>query len=130
MRLPVESGESQAERKLSDPKQFKVDKIRWTGKPCFREGDEVIQIMQTPDSHHVEELAKLIGIRKTKSRRGTTVVYLFLECRNRPNRLAWDKFRRGCSAYGLKLPPNIGPRRIASPARAAKMMALVCRTSD
>lgn len=37
------------------------------------------------------------------------------------------KFRRGCSAYGLKLRPNIGVRQITSPTHAAKVLALVSR---
>jgi PLD-like domain len=121
----VESGKSQAKRELSDPTRFKVDTIRLTGNPAVRKGDKVIQIMQTPDSRYVEELAKLIEVRRTKSRRGGAVAYLFLECRNRPKRIAWDKFKRGCAAYGLKLPQNIVTRRIASAAQAEKMMALV-----
>jgi hypothetical protein len=125
----VESGESQAQRKLSDPKQFKVDTIRLTGSPAVREGDKVIQIMRTSDSHYVEELAKLIEVRRTKSRRGGAVAYLFLECRIRPKRLAWDKFKRGADEYGVNLPTNIVTRRIASPAQAAKLMALVSRNS-
>jgi hypothetical protein len=125
----VESGVSQAKRKLSDPKHFKVETIRLTGNPSVHQGDKVIQIIQTPNSHYVEELAKLIEVRRTKSRRGSAVAYLFLECRNRPKRLAWDKFKRGASDYGVKLPANIATRRIASPAQAAKLMALVSRTS-
>jgi hypothetical protein len=125
----VESGESQAQRKLSDPKQFKVDTIRLTGNPAVRVGDKIIQIMRTPKAHYVEELAKLIEVRRTKSRRGSAVAYLFLECRNRPKRLAWDKFKRGADDYGVKLPTNIVVRRIASPAQAAKLMALVSPNS-
>jgi hypothetical protein len=123
----MESGASQAKQKLSDPEKFKVETIRLCGNVRVREGDKVIQIMRTADSHYVEELAKVIEIRRTKSRRGAAVAYLFLECRNRPNRIPWAKFKRGCSAYGLKLRSNIGTRRITSPAQAAKVLALVSR---
>jgi hypothetical protein len=123
----VESGTAQAKRRLSDPQNSKVESIRFPGDDRFREGDKVIQIMRTANSHYVEELAKLIRIRRSKSRRGTAVAYLFLECRNRPKRFPWAEFRRGCSAYGLKLRPNIGVRQITSPTQVAKVMALVSR---
>jgi hypothetical protein len=97
----MESGASRAKQKLSDPKKYKIDTIRLCGNVRVREGDKVIQIMRTADSHYVEELAKVIEIRETQSRRGTAVAYLFLECRNRPKRIPWDKFK--ARLRGLRL---------------------------
>ena len=60
----------------------------WAGRTVMRSATpSTIQIMRTADSHYVEELTKVIVIRRTKSRRGTAVAYLLLECRNRPNRI-------------------------------------------
>jgi hypothetical protein len=126
-----ERGEMQAKRELSDASAFKVETIRWTGRSSFldhiRKGDTVIQIVPSGASRYIEELTRLIGIRKTKSRRGTEVTYLYLECRKRPKRISWSEFKRGCLAAGLKLSRNIRTREITSPAQAAKILALVSR---
>ena len=74
-------GAALAKRELSDPSTFKEESIRWPGEDRFlaqiRKGDTVVQIMVSADSrsHYVEELARLIGMRKTKSRRGVKVTY-------------------------------------------------------
>jgi hypothetical protein len=126
-------GAAQAKRELSDLASFKVEPIRWSGRGSFsdhvRKGDTIVQVIQSADSrsHYVEELARLIGIRKTKSRHRTEVTYLYLESRKRPKRTPWNKFKRDCFAFGLKLKANIGSRRITSPAQAAKILALVSR---
>lgn len=126
-------GTAQAKRELSDPSAFTVTPIRWAGESSFlqqmRKGDTVVQIMRSADSrsHYVEELARLIGKRKTKSRRGTVVTYLFLESRKRAKHVPWAKFKRDCFASGLKLKSAGGTRQIKSPAQAAKMLALVSR---
>jgi hypothetical protein len=128
-----ERGTAQAKRELSDPSAFTVSPIRWIGQSSFltqmRKGDTVVQIMPSDDSrsHYVEELARLIGMRKTKSRRGTVVTYLFLESRKRGKRVPWAKFKRGCFEYGLKLKSPKATRQIANAAQAAKIIALVSR---
>jgi hypothetical protein len=127
-----ERGAAQAKRELSDPSAFVVTPIRWAGESSFlaqmRKGDTVVQIME-PDyrSHYVEELARLIGMRKTKSRRGAVVTYLFLESRKRSKHTPWAKFKRECFAFGLKLKSPGGTRQIKNPAQAAKVLALVSR---
>jgi len=77
--------------------------------------------------HYAEELATLTGIRRTKSRRGLPVVYLFLESRKRPKHVPWREFKRGCSASGLKIVQGFSIRQITNPAQAAKITALVSR---
>ncbi len=123
----MENGAAKARKKLSDPSTFKVATIRLRGNVRLREGDKIIQIMKGADSHYVEELAKLIEVRRTKSRRGAAVTYLYLECRNRPKRIAWAKFIDGCSSDGLRLGESVGVRRITNLAQASKVMALVSR---
>jgi hypothetical protein len=121
-----QSGASRAKKKLSDPAKFKVETIRWRGKLArMREGDTVIQIMKGSRSRYVEELARLIGFRRTNSRRRTPVAYLYLECRNHPKRISWEKFQKGCSEYGLKIGESTHLRRVTSPAQTAKLLALV-----
>ncbi len=121
-----QSGAARAKKMLSDPTKFKIETIRWSGKITrIREGDTVIQIMKGSRSHYVEELARLIGIRRTSSRRGSPVAYLYLECRNRPKRISWTKFQTGCAEYGLKIGSNTHLREVTSPAQAAKLLALV-----
>jgi PLD-like domain len=123
----MHSGAEEARKKLSDPSAFKIVTIRFRGTVRLREGDKIIQIMKAEDSHYVEELAKLIEVRKTRSRRGGPVAYLYLECRNRPKRMAWTKFMQGCASDGLKLGDRVGVRRITNLAQASKLMALVSR---
>jgi len=128
-----ERGIAQAKRELSDPSTFIVDRIRCAGESAFltqmRKGDTIIQIMESDDSrsHYVEELARLTGKRKTKSRRGGLVTYLFLESRKRPKRIPWPKFKRECLAFGLRLKSTGGTRQLKNPAQAAKVIALVSR---
>lgn len=128
----AERGEARAKQELSDPAKFTVIRVRWVGSASFltrvRQGDTIVQIMRTPDLHYVEELARLIGIRKTKSLRGAAVTYLYLECRRRPRRLRWVDFKRRCLSIGLKLKP--ATRELASPAQAAKVLAFVSRKQD
>jgi hypothetical protein len=126
-------GAAQAKQQLSDPSRFTVQPIRWTGRYSFlnqiKRGDRVVQIMQATDSrsHYAEELARLIGMRKTKSRRGVEVTYLYLEAPKRPKRTPWVKFKRSCSEYGLRLKTDTVTRQITQPAQVAKIMALVSR---
>jgi len=126
-------GAAQAKGELSDPSRFTVQPIRWTGRDSFlnqiRKGDRVVQIMRAVDSrsHYAEELARLIGMRKTKSRRGVEVTYLYLEAPKRPKRTPWGKFKRSCSEYGLRLKADTATRQITNPAQVAKIMALVSR---
>jgi hypothetical protein len=124
----AERGLLQAKRQLSDAK-FKAETIRWTGKnvSSFRKGDTVIQVIQASRSHYAEELARLIGIHRTIAQNGKQVAYLYLESRKRPRHTQWGKFKRGCLESGLTLGKTIGMREIASPAQAAKIMALVSR---
>jgi hypothetical protein len=128
-----ERGAAQAKRELSDPSTFKVEPVRFAGESSFLaqigKGDTIIQVMESADSrsHYVEELARLIGKRKTKSRRGFAVTYLFLESRKRPIRMPWGKFKRECFAFGLKLKSAGGTRQIKNPAQAAKVLSLVSR---
>ena len=134
MRQHSRSGER---RKRSEscptPSTFKVEPVRFAGESSFLaqigKGDTVIQVMESADSrsHYVEELARLIGKRKTKSRRGFAVTYLFLESRKRPIRMPWGKFKRECFAFGLRLKSAGGTRQIKNPAQAAKVLSLVSR---
>lgn len=123
----AERGLLQAKRQLSDAKQFKVETVRWAGKnvSSFQKGDTVIQVIQASRSHYAEELARLVGIRKTNAQSG--VAYLYLESRKRPKHVQWREFKSGCLESGLKLGKTIGMRQIANPAQAAKIMALVSR---
>jgi transposase len=77
--------------------------------------------------HRVEELARLIGMRKTKSRGGAVVTYLFLESRKRAKHVPCARFKRDCFLSGLKLKSAGGTRQIKSPAQAAKVLGLVSR---
>lgn len=126
-------GAAQAKRELSDPSTFKVQSIRWTAGDAFldqiRKGDRVVQVMLSADSrsHYAEELARFVGLRKTKSRRGGKVAYVYLEARKRPKRTTWIKFKRACAEYGLKLTSPNSTRQITNPAQVTKIMALVSR---
>jgi hypothetical protein len=126
-------GAAQAKRELSDPSTFKVQSIRWTAGDAFldqiRKGDRVVQVMLSTDSrsHYAEELARFIGLRKTKSRRGGKVAYVYLEARKRPKRTPWVKFKRACAEYGLKLASPDSTRQITKAPQVAKIMALVSR---
>lgn len=126
-------GAAQAKQQLSDPSHFTVQPIRWPGRNSFfkqiRKGDRVVQIMQAADSrsHYAEELARLIGMRKTKSRRGVDVTYLYLEAPRRPKRTPWVKFKRACAEYGLRLKPDTPTRQITKAVQVAKIMALVSK---
>jgi hypothetical protein len=126
-------GAAQAKRELSDPSTFKEQSIRWLGRDKFldqiKKGDRVVQVMLSADSrsHYAEELARFVGMRKTKSRRGVEVTYLYLEVRKRPKRTPWVKFKRACAEYGLRLKPDTPTRQITNPAQVAKIMALVSR---
>lgn len=123
-----ERGARAARRELSDPTNFKAEPIRWAAKAnSFRKGDTIVQVIQEPGSHYVEELSRLIDIRKTKTKRGVPVAYLHLESRKRPKRIPWRKFKQACAAFGLKLNPNSMARNITNAAQAAKMLALVTR---
>jgi hypothetical protein len=128
-----QKGAAEAKRELSDPSTFKVQSIRWTARSAFldkiRKGDRVVQIMLSADSrsHYAEELARFVGMRKTKSSRGVEVTYVYLEVRKRPKRTPWVKFKKACAEYGLKLTSPNGTRQIANPAQVAKIMALVTR---
>jgi hypothetical protein len=128
----AERGEAEARRELSDAAKFKVNRLRWTGSPSFltriRKGDTVIQIMQTADSHYVEELARFIGMRKTKSQRGAAVTYLYLECRRRPKRMRWIDFKRRCLSVGLRV--RLATRQVSNPAQAAKVLVFVSRNAS
>jgi hypothetical protein len=124
----AERGATAAKRELLDPAKFKVSPIRWVGSPSFlsriRKGDPVIQVMRTDESRYVEELARLIGTRKTKSQRGAAVTYLYLECLRRPKRISWVDFNRRCVSIGLKLRP--GTRQL-TPTQTRKVLAFVSR---
>jgi hypothetical protein len=124
-------GASEAKRALLDASRFKIDSIRWAGTPAFldriRKGDTVIQILRTADSHYAEEPARLVGKRSTKSRRGTPVTYLYLECRRRPKRIPWVKFKKYCRSIDLKLTPNVFSRELTRPAQTAKVIGFVSR---
>jgi len=126
-------GAAQAKRELSDPSTFKVQSVRWTAGDAFldqiRKGDRVVQVMLSADSrsHYAEELARFIGLRKTTSRRGGKVAYVYLEARKRPKRTPWVKFKRSCAEYGLKLTSSNSTRQITKPVQVAKVMALVSR---
>lgn len=122
-----ERGLVQARKQLADAKQFKVEPIRWTGKRAlFQVGDTIIQVIQDRPQY-AEELARLIGIRRTTSRRGQAVAYLYLESRKRPKHIPWSEFKRRCLASGLKLGRTVGIRQIVNAAQAAKIMHLVSR---
>jgi hypothetical protein len=126
-------GVALAKRELSDSSTFKVQSIRWPGKDRFlgqiRKCDRVVQLMLSADSrsHYAEELARFVGMRRTKSRRGVEVAYLYLEVRKRPKRTPWVKFKRTCAEYGLRLKSATGNRQIVKPAQVVKIMALVSR---
>jgi hypothetical protein len=132
--LAVEQkGAAEAKRQLSDPSTFKEQSIRWTGRDAFlgqiRKGDRVVQIMLSADSrsHYAEELARFVGLRKTKSRREVEVTYLYLEVRKRPKRTPWVKFKKACAEYGVKLTSPNSTRQITNPAQVTKIMGLVSR---
>jgi hypothetical protein len=128
----AQRGAAQARLQLPDPAKFKVSLVRWSGNTPFltriHKGDTVIQIMRTPDSRYVEEHARLIGARKTKSQRGTAVTYLYLECRQHPKRQPWADFERRCLSAGLRMKP--GTRQLTNAAQAAKVLAIVSRRQD
>jgi hypothetical protein len=128
--LTVEKrGEAQVKHELSDPAKFKVTPVRWPGSPRFlkqiRKGDTVVQIMRTGRSHYVEELARFIGMRRTKSQRGSPVAYLYLESRRRPKRIPWIDFKRQCLAIGLRV--RTATRQVSNAAQAAKVLTFVSR---
>jgi hypothetical protein len=126
-------GVAQAKRELSNKSAFEVQSIRWDGRDSFlakiKKGDIVVQIMEAVDSrsHYAEELARFIGMRRTKSRRGTKIAYVYLEAPKRPKRTPWVKFKKRCSEYGLSLRSATTTRQITNPAQVAKIMALVSR---
>jgi hypothetical protein len=117
----VEIGRTEAESQLSDAKKFKVFPIRWTGKERFlgeiRELDTVIPIFTKANSPYVEEVARLVGIRKTQSRRGVPVTYLYLERSRRPKRISWNRFKRHCESKGLRLGRGVRARELKLPVR-------------
>jgi hypothetical protein len=91
----AERGAKAAERELSDTVKFQVTRVRWSRQARFldaiRKGDSVIQVMRDGDSRYVEEAARFLGIRRTKSVRGAFVSYLYLECRRRPKTVPWSE---------------------------------------
>jgi hypothetical protein len=123
------SGRSLARRRLSNAKAFTLDEIRWSGKECdlFQRGDTIIQTIKTSRSHFAEEMARLIDLTRTKTKRGKPVAYLWLESPKRPKRVSWRDFKRECASFGLKLGSRVTIRQLSDSAQAAKVMALVSR---
>jgi hypothetical protein len=126
----AERGITQAEKGLSDATKFKVFPIRWPGKERFlgriQKGDSVIQINTQTAFPYVEEPVQLIGIRKTKSRRGIPVTYFYLECSRRPKRVRWNRFKQHCSSIGLKLVQGVRARELMNPVQQ-KVLAFLSR---
>ena len=94
----------------------------------MHKGDSIIQIMRTGNSRYVEEVARLVGMRRAKSpRRKTVATYLFLECHRRPKRVPWIEFKQRCAAIGLNFGMRLGTRELTNTAQAAKVLAFVSR---
>ena len=124
-------GAAQAKRELSDALKFKVSTVRCTGSSSFLaricKGDTVVQVWKTSSEHYAEELARVIGKRKTSSSRETPVTYLYLECPRRPKQVRWIDFKKLCLSIGLKLGKGVGTRELRNPVQATKLLAFVSR---
>jgi hypothetical protein len=126
-----QQGASQARRELSDPRRFEVRSVRWTGKSRFprqiRKGDTVIQIDRRGASRYVIEAAVFLRMRKTKSRRGVSVTYIYLACVHRRKEKTWRAFKQYCTSIGLNLPRGVDAREIMDWRKAAKAIAFLSR---
>lgn len=78
------------------------------GKP----GDLVIQVWDNGRSRDVYPHARVVGIRRIKGRRGTPVVYVYVEMVAEPNLVSWAKFKRGMAAVGVSLGREVSAREI------------------
>ena len=129
----AEEGQIEAKRELADARKFEVFPVRWTGKTRFlsqiRKGDIIIPITKEHTARHVEEAALLLGTKKTKSRRGTPVTYLYLERRRRPNSVPWKAFKPHCASLGLKLGREVVSRELTNPVQAQQVLAIVPGTT-
>jgi len=125
----AEQGEIEAKGELSDSRKFKVFPVRWPGKSRFlsliRKGDTIIPINEEHSARHVEEAACFLGMRKTKSRRGNPVTYLYLERSRYPNSVPWKVFKPHCASIGLKLRREVVSREITNPLRAQQVVAFL-----
>jgi hypothetical protein len=130
----AEQGVVEAERQLSDPKKFEVFPIRWTRKSRFvsqvRKGDKIILVIKEHTARHAEEAIRLLRTKKTTSRRGTPVAYLYLERPHRPHTVPWRTFKNRCASMGLKLGLGVESREVTNPIQAQKVRAIVSRTAQ
>jgi hypothetical protein len=124
-----ERGGVEARQELSDPANCEVVPVRLVGNSAIAArispGDTVIQIVENSGSRKVEEVARFIRKRRTKSKRGAVVTYLYLECRRRPKTVKWVVFKRQCRSVGLKLRPRT--RELTNPTQAARAVGLLPR---
>jgi hypothetical protein len=127
-----ERGAAEARKELSAPRKCNVVPVRFVGNSSIvariRAGDTVIQVVQKSRTRTVEEVARFIRKRRTKSKRGAAVTYFYLECRRSPKTVKWVNFKRQCRSVGIKLRP--GTREIINPAQAARAVGFLPRRRD
>jgi hypothetical protein len=112
-----EVGEAEAEQQRRD--EYVVEPLRFTGTSRFfrevKRGDLIIQVWRKGGRKMVYPHARVLATRKTTSRRGAKVVYVYVETPEEPTVIGWTEFKRKMGQVGLRLGREVGCREINGP---------------
>ena len=119
-------GEEEAEAEVSVG--YDTETLRFAGTSLFarevKSGDVVIQVWKRGRSHRVFPHSRVLGVRRTDSRRGARVVYVYLEAPTDPRPSSWKEFRAEMAAVGLTLGRGVSTRELKAQRITARAKSL------
>ena len=125
----LEQGRDVARKQLASRRRYDVEEIRFTGKSRFlrdaQRGDVIVQVWEEDKERRVYPHGRLLTIKRTKTKQGGPVSYIYLEMPRQYRKIAWSKFRKVCRSFGLKLGKGVTTRQIRNPLIADDVLALV-----
>ena len=121
-----EEGEDVAEAELAAG--YQIETLRFTGKTLFarevKPGDLLIQVWKEGETRRVYPHARVVGVRRTTSRRETGVLYVYLEACLEPRTRPWPEFRREMAGAGLTLGEGVSTRELKGQRIVARAKSL------
>jgi hypothetical protein len=124
-----EAGYREAKKRLSRGKVFKIEDIRWTDHSgnfpkMARRGDLIIQIYERSGGQVVVcPHGKLLG-KKSLTRNGRPITYLYLEMPSKYRMINWERFRSDCEQFGLRLPQNLVSKEVTNSSKAQRIQLM------
>jgi hypothetical protein len=117
----MERGKKQEARRLTNPKRYSIEPIRWVGRPAFRRGDLVIQIERKGRKNAVSPHGRLLNIRHPRLGLRARVAHLYVEMPKKYRTIPWARFQKECQKLRLPLRSDVLARQI----RNARILSLV-----